>query len=545
MNKLQQNLHSERNEASVKVDDILKRLSVMKNERAKWEPMWNKAAEMCAVDSEIFATDNRGRVKQMVFDSTARNALSCFAASMKSVIVPTTTRWHRLKPANPSLENNGRVKKYLEKVEDLLFRTRYAANSNFSSESDLLFNQLGIYGHAVWMVDDDIGKGFVYRCIPVKEAYIKKNDKGQLDAVFREYELTASEAVKKFGNRVSDEIKKASVKNPAKIFKFLHAVYERDDYVAKCKDFRGMKYASVHVDLSGKKIIKEGGYRCCPYMAPRFLGIAGSSYGDSPAMQAFYDMLTANEMGKTILRTGQLQANPPILTNMGLIDANKLGAAGAIIRGGLDNQGKPAAVSMQYGNNLSITVEMQREVRASIERAFLVPLFQSLTQSKQMTATEVEKREIEKSMLLAPMSERIASEWLNGNIERELDILANYGMLDDIPEELMYEGAIAIEFVSPAVHLQESGSIMGLFKSIEAAITLSQANPQVLDVFDTETAIRKVADYYGVSSDVVRTKDDMRKLKQRATMENAQALMGASGSNPLAQAMSGLRMKNI
>ena len=540
MNKLQQET-----DYSVKVEDVLRRFKVMKDERAKWEPMWNKAAEMCSVDSEIFATDNRGRVKQMVFDTTARNALSCFAASMKSVIVPTTTRWHRLKPSNPSLENNSRVKKYLEKVENLLFRTRYAANSNFSSESDILFNQLGIYGHAVWMVDDDIGKGFVYRTIPVKEAYIKKNDKGQLSAVFREYELSAGEAGRKFGNKVSAEIKRVATKNPDKTFKFLHAVFERDNFDVKCKDFRGMKFASLHIDLGAKKIIHEGGYRNCPYMAPRFLGIAGSSYGDSPAMQAFYDMLTANEMGKTILRTGQLQANPPILTNMGVIDANKLGAAGAIIRGGLDNQGKPAAVSMQYGNNLSITVEMQREVRASIERAFLVPLFQSLTQSKQMTATEVEKREMEKSMLLAPMCERIAAEWLNGNIERELDILANYGMLDDVPEELMYEGAVAIEFVSPAVHLQSAGSIMGLFKSLEAAITLSQANPQVLDVFDTETALRKIADYYGVSSDVVRTSDDMRKLKQRATMENAQAIMGASGNNPLASTISGLRMKNV
>lgn len=545
MNNLQQKNLSDKKDFSYKVDDILRRFKLMKDERAKWEPMWNKASEMCSVDSELFATDNRGRIKQMVFDSTARNALSCFAASMKSVIVPTTTRWHRLKPKDASLENNSRVKKYLEKAENLLFRTRYASNSNFSSESDVLFNQLGIYGHAVWMVEDDIGKGFVYRTIPVKEAYIKKNDKGQLEAVFREYELSACEAYRKFGEKVSPEIKRAVSKNPDKVFKFLHAVFERDDFDVLCKDFRGMKFASLHVDLSAKKIIHEGGYRCCPYMAPRFLGIAGSSYGDSPAMQAFYDMLTANEMGKTILRTGQLQANPPILTNMGLVDANKLGAAGAIIRGGLDNQGKPAAVSMQYGNNLSITVEMQREVRASIERAFLVPLFQSLTQSKQMTATEVEKRELEKSMLLAPMCERIASEWLSGNIERELDILAAYGILDDVPEELMYDGAIAIEFASPYVHLQESDSIMGLYKSLEAAISLSQANPQILDIFDAEAALRKIADYYGVSSDVVRTSDDMRKLNQRATMENAQALMSVGGGNPLAQAMSGLRMKNV
>lgn len=525
---------------NVSADSILKKLTVMKAERAKWEPMWNKAAELCSVDSELFSTDNRGRVKQAVFDTTGRNALSCFAASMKSVIVPTTSRWHRLKPTNPLLDDNQLVKKYLERAVDVLFRVRYAADSNFAVESDLLFNQLGIYGHAVWMVEDDIGRGIVYRTIPVKEAYIKKNDRGQLEAVFREYDLTAAEAVRKFGDKVSAEIRRAATNAPERCFKFLHAVYERDDYDAAKKDYQGMRFASVHVEINSKRIIQEGGYRTCPYMAPRFLGIAGSSYGDSPALMAFYDMLTANEMSKTILRTGQLQANPPILTNAGLIDVNKLGSAGAVIRGGLDNQGKPAAVSMQYGNNLAITVEMQREVRSAIERAFLVPLFQSLTQTKQMTATEVEKREIEKSMLLAPMCERIAAEWLSGNIERELDILSQYGLLDDVPEELMYDGSIAIEYESPAVHMQQSNAILGLYKTVEAAVSLAQTNPAILDIFDMEAALRQIADYYGVNSDVVRTAEDVALMKQRATMENAQAMMGAT-AEPLATAMGRLK----
>lgn len=521
-------------------ESILKKLAVMKSERAKWEPMWNKAAELCSVDSELFATDSRGRVKQAVFDTTGRNALACFAASMKSVIVPTTTRWHRLKPTDPKLEDNALVKKYLEHAADVLFRVRYASNSNFATESDLLFNQLGIYGHAVWMVEDDIGKGIIYRTIPVKEAYIKKNDRGQLEAVFREYDLSAAEAVRKFGDKVSVEIRRAATNAPDRRFKFLHAVYERDDYDGVKQDFQGMKYASVHVELNAKKVVQRGGYRSCPYMAPRFLGIAGSSYGDSPALMAFYDMLTANEMSKTILRTGQLQANPPILTNAGLIDVNKLGSAGAVIRGGLDNQGKPAAVSMQYGNNLAITVEMQREVRSAIERAFLVPLFQSLTQSKQMTATEVEKREMEKSMLLAPMCERIAAEWLSGNIERELDILSQYGLLDDVPEELMYDGSIAIEYESPAVHMQQSNAILGLYKTVEAAVSLAQTNPAVLDIFDMEEALRQIADYYGVNSDVVRTADEVLLMKQRATLENAQAMMG-SVTAPLTNAMGRLK----
>ncbi len=515
----------EKKTSVISAEMILKKLSVMKADRARWEPMWKKAAELCSLDFELFATNEHGRIKQTIFDSTARNALTCFSASMKSVIVPSTDRWHRLKATNPQLNESAEVKKYLERVTDILFRVRYAANSNFASEADVLLHQLGVYGHGIWMVEDDVGRGIIYRTIPINEVYIKRNDYGQLSAVFREYELSAHEAVQKFGDKISFEIKQADSNTPERKFKFLHAVFERDTYAVGRQDFNGMRYASIHIEMHSKKIVREGGYKSCPYMAPRFLGVAGSAYGDSPAMQAFYDMLTANEMGKTILRTGQLQANPPILTNMGLVDTNKLGSAGAVIRGGLDNQGKPAAVSMQYGNNLAITVEMQKEVRAAIERAFLVPLFQSLTQTKQMTATEVEKREFEKSMLLAPMCERIAIEWLSGNIERELDILSRYGILDDVPDELLYDGSIAVEFESPAVHMQKSGVINGLFQTLETALSMAKTNPNVLEMFDMENALRKIADYYGVGSDVVLPHENVQMQKFNEPIEQSEKQM--------------------
>jgi hypothetical protein len=246
-------------------------------------------------------------------------------------------------------------------------------------------------------------------------------------------------------------------------------------------------------------------------------------------LQAFYDIMTANEMGKTILRTGQLQANPPILTSQGLVDANKLGSAGAVIRGGLDSQGRPSAVSMQYGNNLAVTLEMQQTVRAQIDRAFLVPLFQALTQEKEMTATEVEKREVEKAMLLAPMCERIANEWLNSNITRELDIISQYGLLDGVPDELMEEGSIAVEFESPFVHLQESAQITGMYKWLEATMTMAQADPQVLDILNFTEASRKIANYYDVDASAIRSREEVDALgEQRAQQQEAANLLQAS-----------------
>ena len=88
--------------------------------------------------------------------------------------------------------------------------------------------------------------------------------------------------------------------------------------------------------------------------------------------------------------------------------------------------------------------------------------------------------------------------------------------------------------------MQDANSIMGLYKTIEAAVSLAQSNPQVLDIFDMENALRKIADYHGIDSDIVRTKEDVDMLKARANMENAEAMMGIV-ANPLMSAMSGLK----
>ena len=508
---------------------IQNRFSALKDLRKPFEPIWKKTAELCSFDAKLFHTDKNNRIRQAVFDTTARNSLTYFTASMKSIICPSTQLWHNLSATNPIFQEDEESQAYLQYVQKLLFKVRYAPKSQFPYQTDVMFNNMGMFGCPVWMTDDDVGRGIIYRTFPIEECYISRNDKDVLDTVYREFELTAKEAYENYGESVSKDIKRCLDIEPEHKFKFIHAVEPRKDRDIKAKDFTGMPFASYHYDVEEDKVIKEGGYRVMPYAAPRFLALPNTPYGDSPAQQAFYDMLTANEMGKTILRTGQLQANPPVLTRDGLIDSGKLGQAGAVVRGGLDSQGRPAAVSMQYGNNLAITLEMQAAVRAQIERSFLVPLFQALTQEKEMTATEVEKRETEKAMLLAPMCERIAAEWLSPMIERELDILSQYGYLDGVPDGLMDEGSIAIEYESPYVRMQDSSQILGLYKTVESAMTMAQTDPSVLDIIDFSAAAREIADYYNVDKSVIRSKDEVQQLgKQRAQMQQAQNLLGAT-----------------
>ena len=129
-----------------KVKEITKRFNSLEEKRKPWEAVWAKAAELCSVNSRIYIKDAKDNIIQKNFDGTARNALNTFAAALKSVLIPTNTIWHRLKPTNPRFENNDNTKRYLEHVNDLLFKVRYAPDSRFTSEATIQLKQMGIYG---------------------------------------------------------------------------------------------------------------------------------------------------------------------------------------------------------------------------------------------------------------------------------------------------------------------------------------------------------------------------------------------------------------
>lgn len=520
----------------------LKRLEALKHQRRPFEPYWKKAAQLCSTGFEVLSKDDSGRFVQKVFDTTAQTDLTRCAAAIKSILIPSNQRYHRIKASKPGLDDNDTVRRFLEYTNNLLFKLRYAANSNFSSEADIQLIQMLVYGQAPWLVEDNIGKGICYRSILMSEVYCDINRFNKVDTVYREYELSLRQAIKEFGPRATAKMKERFDKQPDSKIRLLHIVEPREDRKPWRQDYEGMPFVSYHINLDdgGGELIYESGYRTQPYMVPHYLRIPGSAYGYGPALQAFSDILTINEMAKTVLRTGQLQGNPPILSVANLADARKASAPNALISGGLDPQGRPLVAPMQYGNNLSITLELQNQVRDAIHNAFLQPLFLSLAQNKEMTAEEARLREQEKAMLLAPMGERINNEWMVGNCERELDISASYGLLDDVPDELMEDGSLQIEFESPMVRMQQAGEIKGVFETLESAISLSQVDPTVLDRIDMGEALAVIADYKGVPNRILRTPEQIQALGEaRAQAEQAQQLLQAAPV--LSQSMKNLK----
>ena len=512
------------------VNEIVSRWEGMKRYRANFERTWSEIAVRVLPRADDFIVRRAPGVKreEYVFDSTAQLALPAFAAAMESMLTPRTQKWHNLRPSDPKLLENEEVMRYCEYVRDLMFRVRYAPYANFASQSYEGYMSLGAFGTGGIFVQDGLASGIRYQCIPLSQLFIEEDAQGVVDTVCRKYTLTTRQAVQRFGDELPEEIKRFETKEPAREWEFLHFVTPNVDRDKRYDNAKGMRIKSCDVAVDGKKLIHEGGYRTMPYAVSRYTTAPREVYGRSPAWDALADIKTLNEMSKTSLRYGQLVTDPPWIT----ADLDGLAPfavrPGAVNAGYMNEQGQVLAKTISPDGDPRITLELANQRRESINRAFLITLFQILVDTPQMTATEAMLRAQEKGALLAPTMGRQQSEFLGPIITRELDILKASGALPPPPEALARSGGLDIVYDSPLTRAQRAEEGIGILRTFEAIGQIAQFDPSVVKVFNTSRAARRLAAINGAPLDIMNSEEEMAAMEaQQQQQAQLQALVQA------------------
>ena len=515
-----------------RADEIIRRQEQLFADRAVFEQHWREIAERILPRANHFRTNRQPGDKrtELVFDATAGLALERFAAAMESMLTPRTQRWHRLRVADPVLQEDSEVQAYLDEVTQVLFAARYSPHANFASQAAECYMGLGAFGTSCMFVDDSL-RGLRYRSVHLSEIFVAENHQGVIDTVYRRFQMTARQAAQKFGvDKLSQAQKQAAEKAPDRTFDFLHAVHPREDIVYGRKDFRSMPIASCYINLDNRETVSEGGYHRMPYAIGRYTTNPREVYGRSPAMTVLPDIKMLNEMSKTVIRAAHKIVDPPLLLqDDGALQAFDL-RPGALNYGGVDEQGRQLVHPLQTNARVDIGLDMMEQRRKVINDAFLVTLFQILVDAPQMTATEAMLRAQEKGALLAPTMGRQQSEFLGPMIEREIDILARAGALPPMPDVLAEAGGIVdVEYVSPLNRAQRADEGVAIMRTLEAVTPLAQIDPRVMMVFDPEAVARELAEINGVPVKVMRSKDQIRAMEEaQAQAEQAQQLLAAA-----------------
>lgn len=518
-------------ESSKTAVDIIREADRAKSDRANFDRQYEQIARyvLPRADNFVEQREKGARRGEFIYDSTAQLALPSFAAAIESLVIPRTQKYHGYKPTNPALLNNLKVSTYLEGLRDLTFRLRYSARSNFASQASEVFMSLGAFGTGGLLIEDGLSRGILYRSIPLSQLWLQEDAWGFIDGFFWRYTLTCRQAMQKWPEGLPENITKFADNEPEKPFEFLFHVCPNTDRKVGNPGYEGMAYCAFDIAIEGKVLLKRSGYRTFPLAVSRYTVAPGEIYGRSPSWDALADIKTLNEMGKTSLRYGQLVTDPPWLT----ADVDSMTPfsmrPGAINAGFMNERGEVLAKSAAPNGDPRFSLELQDQRRQSINRSFLVTLFQILVETPEMTATEAMLRAQEKGALLAPTMGRQQSEFLGTIIVRELDIMDQSGVIEDalgpMPEELAEAGgALDIEYDSPLTRAQRAEEGVGVLRTLETVGTIAQYDEGVLEEINYRRSLKVVADANGAPLSMFNSPEEKEALAAAKQQQQDMAL---------------------
>jgi hypothetical protein len=538
-------------------DDVKKsltRLQGLKNARSTWEGHWQELAEYFLPRRADFSGAGPVGAKRTdkQFDGTPMLAARNLAAAIDGLLKPKNARWFNVRLQDGRAGERDDVRRWLQHAENILFQALYDPRARFvqySSEVDL---DLVVFGTGVLYVGETVGTGaLAFRAHHLKNSYLAVGEDGNVDTLFLSQKLTARQAEQRFGraNLGAKTLEALDENDPDTEFEFIRVCQPRFERDLRRADNANLPFSAIDIDMESEHKIAESGFHEFPYVVPRWETSTGENYGRSPAMLALPDAKTLNQMSKTLLKAGHKAVDPPLLAPSDSLKSAMRTWPGGISyfdAGVLTSSGGRVPIQpLTTGANVPLGREMQKDVRDQIWNAFFRNIMSLPTDQPGMTATEVLERKQEFIRVIGPVFGRLEADYTGPLVERVFAILMRAGAFGEPPAALLGE-TLKFEYVSPISKAHKLVEVGAYTKTSAELAPLAQADPGVLDNFDSDRIARGVAEANGMPLDWLRAEEAIDGDRQgRAEAEATEAAkldaerlasgaakLGGAGINP-------------
>ena len=511
---------------------VIKRWEALKGERQAVFPVWQEVTEFFnPYRGRYSVTDRnmRGRNTKKILDSTPLRAQRILSAGLMSGMTSPARPWFALTPEDPELAKDEAVKAWCYDVAEIM--RRVFSKSNIYRVLHTIYDELGLFGTGVAVLNshyDNIVHGFA---LTAGEYCIADNVYGNIDTLYREFQMSARAMVEQFGNACPENVKSQfNNGNIYAMFTVLHAIEPREERNFKSKKNTDMPYRSVYV--MNNTVLRESGYEDFPVLAPRWHVM--DTYGISPAMEALPDN---KQLQVEQLRKAQgidQQNNPTRIMPAAFKNSGLSLLPGGIVYGNpAETQGIRSAFEIRPDlSGLLLDIE---DVRKRIDAAFYADLFMMFEGGRQtMTATEVAERQSEKMLMLGPVLERLDNELLSPLIERTFSYMMKAGIVPPLPDNLDGQ-EILVEYTSVLAQAQKMTAAQSQSRFISSLGTIAQLKPDVLDKFDADAAVDDLADALGVNPKTIISGQQVALIRQERAQQQAQQQAQMAGAAQMSQ----------
>lgn len=543
----------------------------LKNERSSFESQWlDNSDYILPLRARFFTTNtNKGdRRNHKIIDSTATMAARTLRSGMMAGVTSPARPWFKLGVPGYKDTEQGASHQWLHYV------TREMSNvflkSNLYNVLPVIYGDLGVFGTAAMLVEEDSEKIISFSPLPIGSYYLSNDKDLKVNTFLREFRLTVRQVIEKFALQddgftidwsvVSSKIKNLWDNNTREAWvDIVHVIMPNDMYNPNKLDSKYKKYISIYYeqgtigynnqgsapgDLDSHKFLSEKGSDFFRVLAPRWEVSGEDVYGtDCPGMICIGDVKQLQTGEKRALQAVEKMVNPAMVGPTALKKAKASILPGDITY--VDDRDGRNGFRPAHEINFDINaLEMkQQQVRQRIQRAFYEDLFLMLAQSdrRQITAREIEERHQEKLLALGPVLEQLNQDLLDPLIDITFYLMERKGLIPDAPEEIQ-DKDLKVEYISIMAQAQKLAGLGSIERFAGFASQVASVDPGVLDKINTD----QIVDYYGdltsVPPGVLRSDEEVAKLRadraesQRRQQMAEQAQMEASTAKTLSDA---------
>jgi hypothetical protein len=511
-----------------KRDRALRRKNALWAERSSWDAHWRDIAtyQMPRAGRFIESDVNKGAKKHnSIYDNTAVFAHRTLAAGMMSGMTSPARPWFRLGLADKDLMEYAPVRDWLYKVADMM-RAVFAASNTYNSLHQC-YEELGAFGTWANFVQPDFENVIHHYPMTIGEYALATNDKGVVDTVVRQLQMTVGQMVKQFGlNRCSTAVRNLYDRGTLDSWvPVLHIVGPRAAFDSRKHDNLNMPFESCYFEPASdhENYLSESGFKRFPGLCPRWVVTGNDIYGRSPGMDCLGDV---KQLQHEQLRKSQAidyQVNPPIQVPTQYKDQATKRLPGGVMY--VDATGPGGGVRSAFDVNLRLDYLLAdiQDTRERIRSAYYADLFLMMANDRRSgtTATEIAERHEEKLLMLGPVLERLHNELLSPLIDITFDRMSAAGVLPPAPPEI--EGReLNIEFISTLAQAQRAVAAAGTDRLLGTVGTLMQMKPDIVDKVDLDQVIDDYGGLFGVNPKVI-VPDDIVAERRAARAQAAQA----------------------
>lgn len=520
------------------------RLGALKRARSPWDTKYQELADYLLPWRIKFNIREEGRrPNDKILDPTGTYAVRTCAAGMSAGFCSPARQWYRVGAPRPELASRPKVKAYLmetQRVLDwILLRSGFYGVTSGSAFHDLV--TFAIFG---MFVEEDLRTIARFKPLPVGQYWLAANASGEVDTIYRSFQLTVGQMVLEFGlgavsPQVRDQFRRYQYDVPHPV---LHLVEpnRRDEETgfegrrSGVFGWRGMDFRSVwmecgHGEDRDTRFLRTAGYRDFPAVTPRWGRTTPEDvYGTGPGFEVLPDVKQLQTMKRRLLQLIEKSAIPPMKGPEAILAAHgvpsQLPGSYVAVPSGAGAGDKLEPIFLPAPEAIREVREEIQNLQWAIREGLFADLWRVITDDERAqpsTAEEVRAKREERLLQLGPVGTNVEGEYLRKVIDRVYYLADRAGYLPDPPEELADE-ELRVEFLSIMSEAQKAQEIPALERVSAFILALAKLDPEVLDTADADKFAERYADIAGLQPDLLRTPEGREALR-RARAEKTQA----------------------